>query len=777
MSPTPITSSAQPRSRSLYVVAALLSLPVLALAQTTGFNQTGAGPFDYNNPANWVGGIINGAWDVSLTTTATQTATFGTNATLSTNLNFGYTGNFDLTLRSDGTVDRTITLGGDIIVAPVGNRTINFGSTTANEGLNVNLGGNRTFTVASAKTLNFLNTISGGDLTISGTSPTTSGGTMKFSRTSGNAATANITVANNATLQIDNSTNGNIGAIRAQSVTLTSGGKLSVRGNNTNTTETITGALITDGAGARLKSSSNNYQNVSVDAGSAHTLLSIGSLQRTNHGTLLVRGDNLGTNTIASTTAGSSNIQITGSAPTLVGGGGAAGTTTISITPWLVGGTSLSDNGSTFVTYTAANGLRPLDLTTEFASGFGGNAANNVRITATTDTAINSDTTINSLILAGSGGSLSGTGTLTVTSGAILMTRTTGASSNINVNLNFGSAEGIIGYIRGDVINGAIAGTGGLTIHGNRSDEPLQLLNGNSTYTGDTTILANAQVTAGFLPHADRTGNVYVYGNLQLHTGGYTGTINGLNGNGIVSYGNSVTSSLSVGDNNASGNFTGTIAGNSNLKVIKIGTGTQILGGDNTYGRGTDVNAGTLLITNTTGSGTGTGAVTVASAARFGGSGTVTGAVTASAADSVIIAGGVTSIGTLNLTGGFTAANGATFDYDINGASIDTINFGSSVVSIGGTATFNFSNLGTVLTGTDYDLFLGSGSWSSVTSTFVFNGPDGFAVDSHNFDALNHVLTVQFVSTAVPEPSTYALLAGVAGLMIATCRRSRRRAA
>lgn len=764
-----------------YLPSALFSLALAlgtsALAQT-GFLQTGAGPFDYNDTENWVGGTagdINGIWDSSLTLTASQTVTFGEDTTLLTGLAIGYAGNFDLTFRSDGTADRTLTLGGDITVSPASNRTVNFGSFTADQGLDIDLGGNRVFTVTSGKSLVFYNTISGGDLTITGDSPTTAGGTVRFGRTLGNAATSNITVAQNATLQFDNSANGYVGATRAQSLTLLSGGKLSVRGNNnTNTVEVITGALTTDGAGARPRFASNNYHSVTLDAGNAHTLLSIGSLERANQGTLLVRGDNLGVNTIASATGGSSNIQIDGPAPALVGGGGADGTTTISIIPWLVGGTTISDNGSTFVTYTEANGLRPLDIATEFASAFGGNATDNVRLTATSDTAIVGDVTVNSLILAGQGGSISGDGTVTVTSGAILMTRTTGSSSNINVNINFGTAEGIIGFARGDTINGAISGSGGLTVHGNRNDENMTFNNGTTTtYTGDTTILSNAMVAAGFLPYADRTGDVYVYGNLQLHTGGFTGTINGLNGNGIVAYGNSSNSTISIGDNNASGNFTGSINGNNNLRVAKIGAGTQIFGGASTYGRGTEVNEGTLLITNTEGSGTGTGGVTVASGARFGGTGTSTGLVTASAADSVIIAGGVNEIGTLSLIGGLTAANGASFAYDISGASIDTIDFGAGSLNLAGTVSFDFTSLGSVQTGVDYTLFTGTGDWSgSVAATFFFEGPVGYEVSSFIFDTENNLLTVQFTGGVIPEPSTAALLVGLGALLAAARRRS-----
>jgi len=676
-----------------------LATPFSVFAQpTTGFNQTAAGPFDYNDAANWVDGTINGAWDSALTITAAQTVTFASDTTLETGLNIGYTGNFDLTFRSDGGTPRTLTLEGDVVINPTSNRTITFGSATANDALNIDLGGDRVFTIGTNKALNIFNTVSGGDFTVTGTISSAVGGTFRLSRANANAATSNITVANNATLQIDNSTNGNLGTTRAASVTLVSGGKLSVRGNNnTNTEETITGALTVDGGGARLKSSSNSYHNVTVDAGSAHTLLTIGSLERVNKGTLLVRGDNLGVNAISAAAAGSSNIQITGTAPTLVGGGGAAGSTTISIVPWLVGGTTVSDSGTTFVTYTESNGLRPLDYS-EFASGFGGSATDNVRITATTDTAIVGDATVNSLILAGQGGSVSGEGTLTVTSGAILMTRTTGASSNLNVNINFGTAEGIIGYARGDVINGAISGSGGLTLHGNRNDEVMQFLNGNSTYTGDTAILANAQVITGFLPHGDRTGDVYVYGNLQLHTGGYNGTINGLFGNGTVAYGNSSASSISIGDNDATSTFTGTISGNNNLAVSKIGAGTLTLVGAHTWGRSTSILGGTLEVTQLANGGVASGI----------GSGSST-------ASNLVINGG-----TLKYTGDATSTDRL---FQVG----QTTNGGTATIDASGTGAVNFTNTGSLTYGT-----VGT-TGSAQTRTLILTGTN---TDSNTLSAI-----------------------------------------
>ncbi len=795
LSPTPDPTSETMKLRPaisaksrlpLCLLTALLIPSSLVFAQaTTGFIQTDAGPYDYNDAGNWVGGTsgdISGIWDASLVTTATQTVTFGADTTLTTGLDIGYTGNFDLNFTSDGTADRTLTLGDDITVNPASNRTITIGSSTADTGLNVALGGDRTFTVTGAKTLRFYNAITGGNLTINGgttsNTSTSSGGTVRLQGDNATASGSTISVTNFSTLFFGSDVSNSMGATRAQNVSLSSGSQLYLQGNNgANSVDTISGNLTINGSGYTGKISSGGMPSITVRNGTKNTLLSVGSLTRENNAVLFIRGTNLGTTSIASATAGNTNIQVTGTAPTLVGGGGAAGSTTISILPWAVGATTYNSTApTTFLTYTAANGFRPLDTATEFAGAFGGNTTDNVRLTATTDTVISGDATVNSLILSGQGGSISGTGTLTVTSGAILLTRTTGSSSNINVNLNFGTAEGIITYVRGDVINGAIAGSGGLTVLGNRTDEPMQMKNGSSTYTGDTHILGNVQAVAGFLPYGSRTGDIYLSGNLQLDVGGFNGSINGLNGNGTVQYGNSGNSSLAIGDNNASGTFDGKVISNTNLAFSKIGTGTQILNGDNTISGTVSANAGTLLFNGTST----TGAISVASGARFGGSGSVTGRATLSAADSVLIAGGDGSIGNLTLSGGLTAANGATFNFDANGASVDTIDFGSASLDLQGTVTVNFNDLGSLQTGTAYSLLTGSGDWSSsVSASFVFDSPTGYELDTsygsgngYVFDAINHELSVQFVSTgAIPEPSTAALIGGAVVMLIATGRR------
>jgi autotransporter-associated beta strand protein len=92
----------------------------------------------------------------------------------------------------------------------------------------------------------------------------------------------------------------------------------------------------------------------------------------------------------------------------------------------------------------------------------------------------------------------------------------------------------------------------------------------------------------------------------------------------------------------------GSIAGP--CKLTKTGAGTLVLGGSNTHTGGTEVSGGTLLVKNTAGSATGTGAVTVI-AATLGGTGFINGPVTLTGDATLTSTGTLTINNTLTIQG------------------------------------------------------------------------------------------------------------------------------
>lgn len=209
--------------------------------------------------------------------------------------------------------------------------------------------------------------------------------------------------------------------------------------------------------------------------------------------------------------------------------------------------------------------------------------------------------------------------------------------------------------------------------------------------------------------------------------------------------------------------------------LAKTGAGTFTLTGANTYGgasNGTTVSAGTLLVNNTTGSGTGAGAVTVNNTGTLGGSGTITGTVTLN--NSGVINGGGTAgaVGTLTINNGTVGAltfnNTSVLNADMTATTADQISVigGVNIATTTAVLQLNIPNGTTFAAGQQFTL-LNNDAADAITGTFS-NAPTGM-------DIINGYAWVvsytggsgnDFVLTAVPEPGTW--LAGglaVAGLI------------
>jgi fibronectin-binding autotransporter adhesin len=131
-------------------------------------------------------------------------------------------------------------------------------------------------------------------------------------------------------------------------------------------------------------------------------------------------------------------------------------------------------------------------------------------------------------------------------------------------------------------------------------------LSGSNTFTGGTTLNGGTLQTGAALTLQN---TIVTPAGGALDLGGLNATIGGLTGYGTLSPTNGT---LSVGGNTLSSNFYGTLSGS--LPLVKVGSGTFTLTGQNNYSGATTVSAGILQITTSSALG-GTPRVTVAGGA------------------------------------------------------------------------------------------------------------------------------------------------------------------
>jgi autotransporter-associated beta strand protein len=441
---------------------------------------------------------------------------------------------------------------------------------------------------------------------------------------------------------------------------------------------------------------------------------------------------------------------------TLAGTNTYTGTTTINVgTLALSGGAAIANTSAVSLANTAGVNLQ-LDASETIASiAGGGTTGGNINLQANTLSLAGTAVTSFAGTISGTGGVVTktstSTGTLTLTG-----TNTYTGGTNLNggaLSLSNGSAAGTGAITIG---TGATSGTGGsvstilvnntaaTTLANNialaapavattytlmkatasaSTGTQLNLTGDISGGNANSTFRLNSNTAGDNTTTYRLAGNNSFQGNLELYRGAIVVTNDNslgsakllLNGNnnatlGDLRFENSVTLAndidlvntanpdpIHTGGNTVT--LSGVISATGSQNLVKIGTGTLILTGANTYGVGTTVSAGTLQIGNggTTGN-LGSGAVTNNAALVFNRSNNFSVSTTISGSGTVTKEGDgiMTLLGTNTYTGNTIVNDGTLAVNGTASASAFTVNNGGTVIGTGTVGALTVANGGRI---------------------------------------------------------------------------------
>jgi len=580
--------------------------------------------------------------------------------------------------------------------------------------------------------------------------------------------------------------------------TLTSNAASNIRIDGTSTGNLLQNAGTTDLNTIQVTDTA--ARTITVGTGNILRLGSFGGVWKTTTGTLTIGAvGNVGTLTAggAANTAGEIVFNnATGSGATTVNSVIADnGTGAVSIIKTGSVGLTLAGNNS----FSGGTYVLQGTLSATNANSFGG-SGRSVTVLPGGAVSLSNLTYANDFNLAGSALTLGGTfsGGVTTTAGATVSGTVT--LQGDTVIGSSGTSGTITGKITGDynlsVIGGIIISNTNNDYSGNFGiNGLLGPLGGNPVLVklGADNVLANGSGKGNVVISGSSTaGN---YSTLDLN--GKTETINGLVSAGTVAQAritntNMTASTLTLGDNDQSATYNGTILdGTGTVAITKIGAGIQTFGGANTYTGNTTISTGTLALSST-GSISSSAIIAVASGAKFD----------VSAVSGYAVGTGQTLRGAGLVTGAVTAGSGATVAGGVDASTIGTLTFSStlnvtaatvslklnsttgtfdSLVSNGltlGNATLSLTDIGSgTWNGTSTFVLLNNTSGGSVTGTFfglaegatVTVGSNNFTISYIGGTGSNDItLTV----SAVPEPTTYSALFGALALFgTVFCRR------
>lgn len=300
-----------------------------------------------------------------------------------------------------------------------------------------------------------------------------------------------------------------------------------------------------------------------------------------------------------------------------------------------------------------------------------------------------------------SGGTTIGVGYLQVGDGGTSGSLGTGPVT-INGSLLFGRSDTF-------TVSNLISGPGTFNHYGSGT----LILTGANTYTGRTTIVDGTLRIGSADALPDGADMMFLENSGTLDLNGFSLTVKSLSGRGAVTNSTVGTVTLTI-DSSFEGIqlFSGRIQdGLGAIALIKTGSGTQILIGDNTYTGGTTISEGTLQVGISgaeTGS-LGTGDVLNHSTLAFWGNGLVVPNLISGSGSVQVLGGDITLTADNTYTGGTTISEGALHIGD--GGTSGSL--GSGAVTTNGHLVFNRSDTVTVpnpISGSGRLYHIGSGT-------------------------------------------------------------------